>query len=215
MISVCLSTAHARLDAGAHDWPHRHAAATRTIRQTPPPAPAVQCMCPLVLHRVHRRGLQQLEVQHCYSRLSHPRLVGEGVALTDSQTHRLTLCCKPARHHLATKPAPPPPDLVAHTKRSARPNAAARRQLHFGLQLCHTVATLPAWYYTPRMHACSLLCRPLAARHRHSLDGPVVRILRGLSRAFLALLASSSSTTTSGSASRGRWRPRIMGAYPS
>lgn len=118
---MCLSTAHARLDAGAHDWPHRHAAATRTIRQTPPPAPAVQCMCPLVLHRVHRRGLQQLEGQHCYSRLSHPRLVGEGVALTDSQTHRLTLCCKPARHHLATKPAPPPPDLVAHTKRSARP----------------------------------------------------------------------------------------------
>ena len=50
-----------------------------------------------------------------------------------------------ARHHLAT---------TSLTKRSARPNAAARRQLHFGLQLCHTVAALPAWYYTPRMHAC-------------------------------------------------------------
>jgi hypothetical protein len=173
---VCLSTAHARFDAGAHDWPHRHAAATRTIRQTPPPAPAVQCMCP------PPRPPSWPAAARGTALLFSP--VSPAPRRRRRRSHRLTdslsaaslqdTILPPGQHHQALSLTP-----------SGAPGLM--RQLHFGLQLCHTVAALPAWYYTPRMHACTLLCRPLADRHRHSLDGPVVRILRGLSRAFLAL----------------------------
>ena len=102
-------------------------------------------MCPLAslsrLYHVHRRGLQQLRgTALLFSPVSPaPR---RSVEASLSQT---------ARHHLATTTKHH--QTLSLTKRSARPNAAARRQLHFGLQLCHTVAALPAWYYTPRMHA--------------------------------------------------------------
>lgn len=80
----------------------------------------------------------------CLTRASSP----------EAFSHRLTTLAgkTPSCHHSSCAST-----TASLTKRSARPNAAARRQLHFGLQLCHTVAALPplpAWYYTPRMHAC-------------------------------------------------------------
>ena len=211
----------ARLDAGAHDWPHRHAAATRTIRQAtdtttlttrpPPPtgpwspwswpAAVVDCSTP---------------VQYILLLLFSPvspaprrwRRQRGGVRGLRCQARSVSA----ARQLLATTALHCYHHLHVAEQRSARPKTAARRQLHFGLHLCHTAAAVPVWYYTPRMHACSQLCRPHA--ERHSLDG-LVRTLPGLSRAFLALLASPASTSTSGSVSRGRWTTRIMGAYPS
>lgn len=90
LISVCPSAADARLDAGAHDWAHRHGAATRTIRSTPPstvttcppPPPPTTVGC-----------------SDCYSRLSHPLVVGDGARGLWYQAR----CCKTASCHRAAR----------------------------------------------------------------------------------------------------------------
>lgn len=132
-------------------------------------------------------GLQYIHQYRCYSRLSHPRLVGGGGGggVRGLRCQALCFCCKTASCHQALLPP----------RRSASGAPGPKRQLDVSsilgcaalLQLCHTAAAVPVLYYIPRMHACSLLCRPHA--DRHSLDG-LVRTLPGLSRVFLALLAS-------------------------
>lgn len=175
----------ARLDAGAHDWPHRHAAATRTIRQATdtttltscPPPPTGPWSWPAAVD--YSTYTSAAAILACLTRASSAEAAaceGCGVRLFASA----------ARQHLATKHCYQ--HVAQQAERPAQSGSSTSAPFWAALlQLCHTAAAVPVWYYTPRMHACSLLCRPHA--DRHSLDG-LVRTLPGLSRAFLALLAS-------------------------
>jgi hypothetical protein len=124
----------ARLDGGAHDWPHRHAAATRTIRQATDTTTLTSCPPPPT-------GPWSWPAAVDYSTVHTPvPLLFSPVSPAPRRRRRRRARAAVSGSLLLLQDSILPPSTATTTslsKRSARPKAAARRQLHFGLRCCN------------------------------------------------------------------------------
>ena len=204
----------ARLDAGAHDWPHRHAAATRTIRQATDTTTLTSCPPPPT-------GPWSWPAAVDYSTVHTPvPLLFSPVSPAPRRRRRRRARAAVSGSLLLLQDSILPPSTATTTslsKRSARPQTAARRQLHFGLRCAAALVPHGSSCSSLVLYTSDACMQPTmqATRRQAQPRRPSAHSAWPLSCLSRPSRFAHRTTTTSGSASRGRWTTRIMGAYPS
>ena len=195
----------ARLDAGAHDWPHRHAAATRTIRQATDTTTLASCPPPPT-------GPWSWPAAVDYSTYTPVPLLFSPVSPAPRRRRRRRARAAVSGSLLLLQDSILPP-----TRRSASGAPGPKRQLDVSSILGCAAAIVPHGSSSSSLvlYTSDACMQPTmqATRRQAQPRRPSAHSAWPLSCLSRPSRFAHRTTTTSGSASRGRWTTRIMGVY--